>query len=120
MRVVKINSAIYGGRLTKDAEFKTISKGDKSWEVAYFTIAAQDDSNYKKVDFINCQADAKDIKYLRLYGKKGVYMEFRGKTSSYLKDGKTQQIAKAYKLNIIFANSKKESKEEETDEPPVF
>ena len=113
-----MNSNCYGGRLTKDVEFKTITKGDKSWEVAYFTIAAQDDFNYKKVDFIDCQADAKDIKYLRLYGKKGVYMEFRGKTSTYLKDGKTQRIAKAYKINIIFANSKKEeTKEDETDEP---
>ena len=119
--MVIINSTNYGGRLTRDVEFKTISKDDKSWEVAYFTIAAQDDFNYKKVDFVNCQADAKDIKYLKLYGKKGVYMEFRGKTSSYIKDGKTQQIAKAYKLNIIFANSKKEeTKEEENDDTPPF
>ena len=102
--------------MTKDVEFKTIAKGDKSWEVAYFTIAAQDDFNYKKVDFINCQADSKDIKYLRLYGKKGVYMEFRGKTSSYVKDGDTKQIAKAYKINIIFALNKKEEPKKTTEQ----
>ena len=97
-----------------------VGKGDKKWEVAYFTIAVQDDFDFNKVDFINCQANKKDIKYLKLYGKKGVYIEFSGKTSTYSNDGKYGSIAVANKVSIIFANSKKESKEEKTNETPVF
>ena len=42
---------------------------------------------------------------------------FRGKTSSYVKDGDTKQIAKAYKINIIFEKGKKEEEKEPTGEP---
>jgi len=117
--VAKINSNCYSGRLVKDAEVKMIGNADKKWETIYFTIAVQDDSDYKKVDFINCQGSPKDIKYLKLYGKKGAWIEFSGRTKSYVKDGDTKQVAVANKVNIIFANSKKETTEEET-EKPVF
>ncbi len=114
-----MNRVNYTGRLTKDAEVKEL-KNAKKTKVVYFTIAVQDDYNKERADFINCQAFGPSVNYLNKYGKKGVYIEFSGKTSTYQNDDKYGSIAVADKVNIIFANSKKEetkSEESDTDEP---
>jgi len=109
-----VNRCCYTGRLTKDAETSELNN-DKKTKVIYFTIAVQDDYNYKNADFINCQAFGPTVKYLSKHGKKGAYIEFSGKTKTYSKDGVFGSIAVADKVNIIFANSKKD--ENETDQP---
>ena len=116
-----MNKAIYGGRLTKDAEVKELNNAKKT-KTVYFTIACQDDFNRDRADFINCQAFGPSVNYLSKYGKKGAWIEFSGKTSTYLKDDKYNATAVADKVSIIFANSKKEEtkEEENNDEPPVF
>ena len=114
-----MNRVEYTGRLTKDVEI-TILKNEKKTKTVYFTIAVEDDYNHERADFINCQAFGSSVTYLKLYGKKGAYIEFSGKTSTYSKDGNFGSIAVANKVKIIFANSKKETKEEQTDEQPVF
>ncbi len=110
--------------MTKDVEIRTEGNDKKSWEVAYFTIAVQDDFNYKKADFINCKSPQKDIKYLKAHGKKGVWVEVKGRTKTYTKDDNHNQYTAVDKVNIIFANSKKETQktteEEILGEPPVF
>ena len=108
-----MNRACYTGHLTKDAEVKTLNN-EKKTPVVYFTIAVQDDFNYKNADFVNCQAFGPSVKYLTLYGKKGAYIEFNGRTKTYSKDDKYGQIAQADKVKIIFANSKKEETQKET------
>jgi len=109
--------------LVKDAEVREL-KNAKKTKVVYFTIAVQDDYNKDRADFINCQAFGGSVNYLNKYGKKGVYIEFSGKTSTYPKDDKTVQIAVADKVSIIFANSKKETQktteEEILEDTPVF
>lgn len=121
MRVRKINRVEYTGRLTKDVEI-TILKNEKKTKTVYFTIAVEDDYNRERADFINCQAFGSSVTYLNKYGKKGAYIEFSGKTSTYSNDGKYGSTAVAHKVKIIFANSKKEESKEEpqTDETPVF
>lgn len=114
-----MNKFLCTGRVVKDIEV-TILKNEKKTKTVYFTIAVQDDYDYKKADFINCQAFGNSVSYLAKYGKKGAYIEFSGKISTYSKDGNFSSIAVANKVTIIFANSKKEAKEEETDETPVF
>ena len=116
-----MNKAIYGGRLVKDAEVRELNN-EKKTKTVYFTIACQDDFNRDKADFINCQAFGPTVNYLNKYGKKGAWIEFSGKTSTYSKDDKHGSIAVADKVSIIFANSKKENKKETKDEaePPVF
>ena len=117
--MAKINRVNYCGRIVKDVEI-TILKNEKKTKTVYFTIAVQDDFNRERADFINCQAFGPSVNYLNKHGKKGVYIEFSGKTSTYSKDGNFGSIAVANKVNIIFANSKKETPEEETEEQPVF
>ena len=116
---MSINKCVYTGRLVKDAEVREL-KNEKKTKTVYFTIAVQDNYNKERADFINCQAFGGSVNYLKKYGKKGAYIEFDGKTSTYSKDGNFGSIAVANSVKIIFANSKKESKEEtqneETDE----
>ena len=115
-----MNKVIYGGRLTKDAEVREL-KNEKKTKTIYFTIACQDDFNRERADFINCQAFGINVPYLNKYGKKGAYIEFSGKTSTYSNGDKHGQIAVADKVNIVLALSKKEeTKKEDTDETPVF
>jgi single-strand DNA-binding protein len=117
-----LNSVNYAGRLTKDAEVREL-KNEKKTKVVYFTIAVQDSFNKERADFINCQAFGYNVNYLNKHGKKGVYIEFSGKTSTYSKDGNFGSIAVADKVTIIFANSKKETQKTEEEEilgEPVF
>lgn len=113
------------GRLTKDVESTTLNN-EKKTKTCYFTIAVQDDYNYQKADFINCQAFGSSVKYLEKYGKKGAYIEFSGKLKTYSKDGNFGFIAVADKVSIIFANSKKDERTEEekildtSGDQPVF
>lgn len=111
-----MNRCEYTGRLTKDAEVKEL-KNEKKTKTVYFTIAVQDDFNRNRADFINAQAFGPSVNYLNKHGKKGAYIEFSGKTSTFPKDGDTKQIAVADKVTIIFANSKKETKDDEKEEP---
>lgn len=118
-----MNRTLLGGRLTKDAEVKELNNAKKT-KTVYFTIACQDDYNRDRADFVNCQAFGPSVNYLSKYGKKGAWIEFSGKTSTYSNDDKYGSIAVADKVNIIFANSKKEetktTEEEILDAPPVF
>ena len=111
-----MNRAQYAGRLTKDAEVKELNNAKKT-KTVYFTIACQDDFDRDRADFINCQAFGGSVTYLAKYGKKGAWIEFSGKTSTYSNDDKYGSIAVANKVNIVFANSKKEETKEE-DAPP--
>ena len=107
-----MNSVNYTGRLTKDAEVKELNN-EKKTKVVYFTIAVPDSYNRERADFINCQAFSATVNYLAKYGKKGAYIEFSGKTSTYTKDKVFGSIAVADNVAIIFANSKKEESKEE-------
>ena len=113
-----MNKVIYTGRLTKDAEIKILDNAKKT-RTSYFTIAVPDSYVKNKADFINCQAFGPSVTYLEKYGKKGAYIEFEGKTSTYLtKEGHSVSIAVADKLNIIFANSKKEETTDQNQSKP--
>ena len=103
-----MNKVIYTGRLTKDAEVKELAN-EKKTKTVYFTIAVPDSYVKTKADFVNCQAFGPTVNYLTKYGKKGAYIELEGKTSTFTtKEGHSTSIAVADKVNIIFANSKKE------------
>lgn len=119
-----MNYILLSGRLTKDVEIRTV--GDKQTKVAYYTIACSD--NYGNTDFINCQTYGKTADYLEKHGKKGTWIEFVGKLSSYTKDNKYNVAAVSQSVKLIFANSKKtdenetdqeqeESNQNQTDEP---
>ena len=114
-----MNKCVYTGRLTKDAEVKELNNTKKT-KTVYFTIAVQDDFNKDRADFINCQAFGPTVNYLNKHGKKGAYIEFSGKTSTYVKDGDTKQTAVADKVSIIFANSKKEETKYQTTEEEIL
>ena len=114
-----MNKVQYTGRLVKDVEVTTL-KNEKQTKTVYFTIAVQDDYNRERADFINCQAFGPSVNYLNKHGKKGVYIEFSGKTSTYSKDDKYGSIAVADKVSIIFANSKKGNEKEQTEEEKIL
>lgn len=106
-----MNSCCFTGRLTKDVEIRVV--GEKQTNVAYYTIAAQD--NYGKTDFINCQTYGKPADYLEKHGKKGIWIEFEGKTSTYTKDNQHNSVAVSTSVKLIFANSKKSESETDDD-----
>jgi single-strand DNA-binding protein len=107
-----MNKLILTGRLTKDVDVRVL-QNEKQTKTCYYTIAVQDEFDYQKADFINCQSFGKAVDYLEKHGKKGAYIEFTGRLKTYQKDGNFNQIAVAERASIIFGISK--STEEQTE-----
>lgn len=105
-----MNKSLFTGRLTKDIEIKLLDN-EKRTKVAYYTIAVQDDYDYQKAHFINCQTYGKAADYLEKYGKKGMYIEFEGKTSTYKKGDQFNTAFVSNNVKLIFSNSKSEDQE---------
>ena len=101
-----MNKCLFTGRLTKGVNINTL-KNEKKTKVAYYTIAVQDDFDYKKANFINCQTFGKSADYLEKYGKKGIYIEFEGKTSTYKTGDTFNTVFVSNAVKLIFANSNK-------------
>lgn len=86
------------GRLTKDAEVRTVGQN----KVANFTIACDDPySQQSSTDFYNCSAWNKQADLLESYGKKGrlVFVAGRPKNRSYDKK-QGQETFKQYTTDV--------------------
>lgn len=112
-----MNKFIAIGRLTRDPDIR-YSNGDLA--IARFTIAVN--RRYKKddeqeADFPSCVAFGNTAEFVEKYLFKGtkVAIEGRLQTGSYEKDGVTIYTTEIVVENIEFAESKKEEKQEKSN-----
>jgi single-strand DNA-binding protein len=114
-----MNKVMLLGRLTKDAEIKTINEDKK---VATFNLAVN--RRFRKegepdADFINCVAWNKTAELIEKYITKGRQIAVSGRlnTRSYEdKEGSKRYVTEVIVDEIDFADSKKEEKSEEQQE----
>ena len=108
-----MNSCNFTGRLTKDVELRKTTNGK---DMAYFSLAIQDNFNREQANFLNYQVFGKTAEYVSKYGKKGMYVEISSaEATSYTKDKVSYVSFKTNAVKIIFANSKKEETQEENN-----
>lgn len=114
-----MNKVMLLGRLTKDAEIKTINEDKK---VATFSLAVNrrlKKEGEPEADFINCVAWNKTAELIEKYITKGRQIAVSGRlnTRSYEdKEGSKRYVTEVIVDEIDFADSKKEEKPEEQQE----
>lgn len=115
-----MNKVILIGRLTKDADVKSISTGIS---VARFNLAV--DRKFKKdneqtCDFISCVAFSKTAEFLEKYGHKGTKFVVEGsiQTGSYTnKEGQKIYTTDVLVQSVEFAESKSSAQSYQSVEP---
>lgn len=122
-----MNKVILMGRLTRDAELKTVGDGIS---MARFTVAvnrrfAKADSE-QKADFINCTAWRKTGEFIAKYFKKGSMIAVTGElqTHTYLNDmGEKRYVTEVNVSETYFAGEKsgiQTGTQTETEQQPSY
>lgn len=109
-----MNISALTGRLVRDPELRATSSGKS---VVSFTIAVIDPDNKDNTDYVDCVAWDSKAEFLSKYFSKGKKVEITGKikTRTYEKDGQNRKVTEVVVKTIGFAESKKDSSGDETE-----
>lgn len=97
-----MNAVILVGRMTRDAEVKTLDSGSK---VVSFTIAVDRSGKSKETDFIDCKAWGKTGEFVSQYFTKGKLITVEGsiQTRTYeAQDGTKRKVTDILVSSVDF------------------